>query len=383
MLNVVVERVTQLVNTFRPSRDLFSPKPFPCDQLTKETQHIHDSPSMPVVGDASFKIPWGKTLLGLLVSAAAVIYFSGQIDFGQLGDALGAAEIGPIVWAVVVIVVTGLAKAWRWQWLYYPEKPTIKPTYYAIMTGQLLNLVSPIPRLGDVARLYQMQTSSNVPAGTTLGTIVSEKSFDLLLTVLLAIAIVPFFTIPDIVSEQVFSLAVVAVVLLAILYLLVFQAERILGLTQTITRPLPTKLASFVNKLAKRSLQGLAVLKHGRVTVFLIVLSAGIGMLSNLTPYLIFRAFNMPYGIAEALLMNAVVTLSISVPSAPGRIGTFESFVFAVLFLLGFGDEAVSLAYALVYHAVVVVPTLIIGGVTLALSDWRLRDLFGRGDSDV
>ncbi len=325
-------------------------------------------------------IPWGKTLLGLLLSVASVVYFSTQIDYAQLGDAMRSAKVGPIVWAVVVIFATGLAKAWRWQWLYYPDKPTFKPTYFAIMTGQLLNIVSPIPRLGDVARLYQMQTSSKIPAGTTLGTIVSEKSFDLLLTVLLAIAIVPFFTIPDIVSEQVFSLAVIAVVLLGILYVLVFQAERILSLTQTLTRPLPKRFADFVNKLAKRSLQGLAVLKHGRVTVFLILLSAGIGVLSILTPYFIFLAFDMPFGIAEALLMNAVVTLSISVPSAPGRIGTFESFVFAVLFLLGFGDEAVSLAYALVYHAVVVVPTLIIGGITLALSDWKLRELFNRSN---
>lgn len=323
-----------------------------------------------------FRISWGKTLIGLLVSAACIYYFSQQVNLAQLGDAFLTANVGPIIWAVVIIVMTGLAKAWRWRWLYYPDVPEFGPTYRSIMSGQVLNLVVPIPRVGDVARLYQMQASSGIPAGRTLGTIVSEKSFDLLLTVLLALAIVPFVAIPDIVSQQVFSFALIAIFLLLVLYVLVYQAERILNLTALVVRPLPTGVGDFVMKLAKRSLQGLAVLKDGRITLFLILLSAGIGVLSFLTPLFIFRAFNMPFGVVEALLMNAIVTLSISVPSAPGRIGTFESFVFAVFLLLGFQDESISLAYALVYHAVVVVPTLIIGGITLSLSDWKFRELW-------
>ena len=319
-----------------------------------------------------YRIPWGKTLVGLLISLASIAYFSTQVDFSQLRGALLSAKVGPIVWGVVVILITGAAKAWRWQWLYYPATPVFSPVYRSIMSGQMLNLISPIPRLGDLARLYQMQTSSQIPAGTTLGTIVSEKSFDLLLTVLLGLAIIPFFAIPDIVSQQMFSLAIVAVVLLAVLVLLVFQAERILSLVQAITRPLPTKVAAFLNKLADRSLQGLAVLKHGRVTVFLVLLSAGIGVLSFLTPLLVFQAFDMPYGVTEALLMNAFLSLSLTLPSAPGRIGAFESFVVAALVLFGSQDDVLNLAYAITYHAIAVIPILIIGALSLGLSDWRI-----------
>ncbi|MEM8860956.1 MAG: lysylphosphatidylglycerol synthase transmembrane domain-containing protein [Chloroflexota bacterium] len=322
-----------------------------------------------------YKIPWGRTIVGLLISAGCVWYFSRSIDVAQLGSAFQSARIGSIIWAVLVIVLTGFAKAWRWQWLYFPAVPKFWPTFQALMTGQVINLVSPIPRLGDVARLYQMQRSSQLTVGQTLGTIVTEKSFDLLLTVLLAVIIIPFFAVPDFISEQLLSLALVVVFLVVALYVVVFQAGRLLKLTEVVIRPLPERIGNFIYKLADRSLAGLAVLKNGRITFYLVLLSAGIGILSFLTPLLIFYAFDLPYGIAEALLMNAVLTLSISIPSAPGRIGTFETFVVSVLLLFGFQDEAVSLAYALVYHAVVVVPTLIIGGVALALSDWKLGDL--------
>lgn len=337
--------------------------------MTQQSDHI----TLPNnTAENRYRIPWGKTLLGLVISLASVAYFSTQVDFSQLRGALLSAKVGPIIWSIIVILVTGVAKAWRWQWLYYPAVPKFAPTYRSIMSGQMLNLISPIPRLGDLARLYQMQTSSQIPAGTTLGTIVSEKSFDLLLTVLLAIAIIPFFAIPEIVSQQMFSLAIIGVVLLAILYLLVFQADRILLLTQTMTRPLPTRVAGFINKLADRSLQGLAVLKHGRVTVFLVLLSAGIGVLSFLTPLLIFQAFDMPYGVTEALLMNAFLSLSLTLPSAPGRIGTFESFVVAGLVLFGSQDDLINLAYGITYHAIAVIPILIIGALSLGLSDWRI-----------
>ncbi|MEM9776146.1 MAG: lysylphosphatidylglycerol synthase transmembrane domain-containing protein [Chloroflexota bacterium] len=171
-----------------------------------------------------YKIPWGRTIIGLLISAGCVWYFSRSIDVSQLGDAFRSAKIGPIIWAVLVIVLTGFAKAWRWQWLYYPAVPKLRPTFQALMTGQVINLVSPIPRLGDVARLYQMQRSSQLTVGQTLGTIVTEKSFDLLLTVLLAVVIIPFFAVPHFISEQLISLALIVVFLVGALYVVVFQA---------------------------------------------------------------------------------------------------------------------------------------------------------------
>lgn len=322
------------------------------------------------------QIPWGRTVAGLLISAAAVYYFVRQVDVASLTDAFRTAKIGPIIWAIIVIVLTGLAKAWRWQWLYYPTVPKFRPTFRAIMTGQLLNLVSPIPRLGDVARLYQMQQSSQLPIGQTLGTLVSEKSFDLLLTVLLALVLIPLYSVPEFFSEQLFGLAVLALFLILVLYLFVYQAEVIIRLTKVCIRPFPTKISRFVLKLVDRGLAGLTVLKNGRITFYLVLLSVGIGILSFLTPLLLFFAFDLPLGLPEALLMNAVLALSLSIPSAPGRIGTFESFVVALLVVFGLTDHTVNLAYALVYHAVAVVTTMLIGGWTLAMSDWKVSELF-------
>ncbi|MFK7804663.1 MAG: lysylphosphatidylglycerol synthase transmembrane domain-containing protein [Anaerolineae bacterium] len=324
------------------------------------------------------KIPWGRTIAGLLISAVSIYYFTQQVDVASLTGAFRAAKIAPIVWATIVIIVTLLAKAWRWQWLYYPATPNFRPTFRSLMSGHLINLISPIPRLGDVARLYQMQQSSGMSIGQTLGTIVSEKSFDLLLTVLLALVIIPIYNVPDIVSQQVFSLGLVAVFLIVALYFFVYQAERILNLAKYCLRPFPAKISTFLYKLVDRSLLGLAVLKNGRITFYLILLSTGIGILSFLTPLLLFRAFDLPLGIPEALLMNAVLILSISIPSAPGRIGTFEALVLAVLLLFGLADSPTNLAFALVYHAVGLVSTLLIGGWALALSDWKLRELFKR-----
>jgi uncharacterized protein (TIRG00374 family) len=341
--------------------------------LAKNSDSIY-APS----GAKENKIPWVRTLVGLLVSAVSIYYFANQIDFAQLGDAFRSAKITPIFWAVVVLIITGFAKAWRWQWLYYPAVPKFRPTFHSIMSGQLINLLSPIPRLGDVARLYQMKQSSQIAVGQTLGTLVSEKSFDFLLTVLLAIVIIPIYNVPDFVSQQMFSLALIALFIIIALYFFVYQAERILKITAYCLRPFPEKISSFTYKLADRSLAGLAVLKHGRITLYLILLSTAIGILSFVTPLLLFVAFDLPLGLPEALLLNAVLLLSLSLPSAPGRIGTFEPIVVGILLLFGLSESPANWAFALMYHAVGLVTTLVIGGWSLAMSDWKISEIFNK-----
>jgi hypothetical protein len=76
---------------------------------------------------------------------------------------------------------------------------------------------------------------------------------------------------------------------------------------------------------------------------------------------------------ASPLLVLLAVTLVLALPSAPAGIGSLELGAVAALRLLGV-DEARALAFALVYHAMQVVPVTLLGlsGIRKAVRSARL-----------
>ena len=64
------------------------------------------------------------------------------------------------------------------------------------MISQMLNLLVSVIRLGELARMELMRREGR-PVGMTLGTIVLEKSLDLLTVQALLVLAVPLAILPD------------------------------------------------------------------------------------------------------------------------------------------------------------------------------------------
>lgn len=87
-------------------------------------------------------------------------------------------------WIVIVLIIgitSHLIRALRWQMLLEPvgKKPSLKNTFIAVMTGYFANLA--FPRLGEVTRCGVLHTTDKIPINRSLGTVITERSIDLLL----------------------------------------------------------------------------------------------------------------------------------------------------------------------------------------------------------
>ncbi len=328
-----------------------------------------------------------RYIFGLLIAAVCIWYLAKQVSLDDLRTALASAEILPIIAAILVILITGPAKTWRWQLLYDPAKP--KPpflaSYAALMVGQMVNIISPIARLGDVTRIFHLHQSSGVNRGETLGTMVSEKSFDSIFMLLTALILLPLITLPESIRGSLPSLAVVAIGLFVVLYLLAFRSQWVLMTFGRITQFFPARIQKRLDHMAASTLRGLTVLRNRNRLLLLLVSTAIITVLSIATPYILFAAFDLSLGLAEAMLLNFAVVLGLSLPGAPGRIGLFEGIVFTMLAYFGVADQSVQLGYAILYHLIVIVPPLFIGGMLAITSgyNWRESFRFMRADDDV
>jgi uncharacterized protein (TIRG00374 family) len=316
---------------------------------------------------------WLRIVVGIALSVGGIWLVTRQVDWDEFVAAVLSAETSLVLVGFAIVIATSAVKAWRWRFIFYPPEnmPPLKPTFWAIYLGQFINN-TPI-RVGELARAYTLSNETNVSTAQALGTIVVEKSLDLLMMVFTLALLLMVGLLPGFINNP-FMIAGSAFFLIALLFMITYRTDFVIRIVVRVASFLPQRLEQFVVRLAVSGLKGLAALRHPRLTLVLLGISMLIAFLSVLTPYVLFRAFDLPFSLAQAALLHLAITVSINIPSTPGRIGVFEGTVYIVLAWLGIENDALLLGFALTFHLVVLLPQLVLGGFAAARSNWSWRD---------
>lgn len=318
-------------------------------------------------------MPWLNLGLTIVLVIAGLWYLSTRVSLAAVGDALAAASMGYVILAVAIMLLTIVLKGWRWQLMFPSEQPPIRLTtaFWATALGQYVNLVVPFLRLGEVARVYALNQEAGTSAGRALGTLVVEKTLDLIFFGLTIVFVLPFVILPDYVNQPGPLLLILPLLILAALYLLAYQTELVIRVWRRIVSPLPDRLEAGLLRLAVAGLEGLASLRNRRLTLFLMVLSLVIAGLAVVLPYVLFPALDLPLTFLDAALIHIVVSIAIAPPSTPAKIGVFNGAAALMLWQFGLSDETAIAGYAILLYLVVVAPQILLGLVAASRSKWH------------
>ncbi len=316
-------------------------------------------------------------LLGVALMGWGLWYVTRSMTLADIGQSLRLARGEYIALATTVILLTLLLKAWRWQLLFFPavQRPPLAPAFWAMMLGQMLNTAVTFMRLGDVARVYALGQQTGLSKMRALGTLAVEKVLDWLMLALTLLILLPFIALPDFVAQQGGSVAATAVVACLALYLIAYQTPLVIRLLRTVAQRLHPFFGQRLLRWGISGLEGLAALRSHSLTLLLLAASALLAFLAVLTPWAVFLAFSLPYGLKEAALLNVVLLAAGAIPvPTPARLGVVE---FAVMFILrqfGLVNEAMAFSYAITYHLIVDLPKLILGAIALPRTGWRYHE---------
>jgi len=319
-------------------------------------------------------LSWLNVVIGLILLVWGLWYVVKHITLAEIGRALSLANPFYIALALLVFLLTLLAKAWRWQLQFTPQtaRPRFGAAFWALMLGQFVNTAVSFMRLGDLARVYALHQQTGISKMESLGTLVLEKTLDLLMLVLTLVVLLPFVVVPAFITEQGIVLGIAALLAFALLYLIAYQTRRVMLVTERVLRPLPAKLNRRLLQFAASGLAGLSAMRSKKVLIGLLARSVLIALLSVLMPYTLFPAFNLPFGLTEAILINLGVSVAAAIPvPTPAKVGVFE---FAIVFMMkqfGYNDEAVALSYAIVFHLIILGPQVVLGIIAAWHTDWR------------
>ena len=299
-----------------------------------------------------------RTVVGLVVSVAAVLLVVRSISVSQTAEAIGSAQWSGIGLVMAAIACDIAVRAWRWRALLRPIRPLSVPTVAVhLLIGYLANNALPA-RLGELARSHTLGRSQAVSRAAIVGTVAIERILDVVALVLLsAVAVV---LVPS--GEVLTAVVGTAVVLSALLLLVLALAVR--GVMPTPAWIAARIRASAMGESLRRLRQGLRIVVDRRA----LLEGAAATIVAWAFTAIAFAAaagsLGMQLSVAEVLLFAAGVNLATIVPAGPAYLGTFELAAASVAAAVGVSPVS-ALAMAIIVHVVIATMTTLGGLVAL------------------
>ena len=309
----------------------------------------------------------------LLVIAILLIYYSFKdINWEEFWAGLAGCNWWWIILSMIVGGLEFLLRALRWNLILRQihSNNKILNEYRGITIGNLSNFA--IPRIGEIVRCSVVADTDKVPFEKALGSVVAERSWDLICLFLLTIYI--FFSqneFGNFIRRHIFNsensflsntyLWIAAVVLILVGSMVAWFIAK--------------NQSAFTKKIKEKITATLSRLKDGFLAIFKmrqkwLFLSYTILLWISylLTSYMTILAFDQLHSlnINDALFLMIVGALGWAVPVQAG-IGSYHFIVSLALMQLYSLSQSESLAFATISHSSQAIVMIILGVISVVL----------------
>ncbi|HEX9090850.1 MAG TPA: lysylphosphatidylglycerol synthase transmembrane domain-containing protein [Anaerolineales bacterium] len=309
---------------------------------------------------------------GILISAIFLYLVLRKIDYTQLWQVLKAANYWWLIPGVMVYFVALWARSWRWHYLLRPLKAIPTTSMFPIVTmGYAGNNIFPA-RAGEVVRAVILKRKQGVPISASLATIIVERVFDgIVMLAFVFVNLAELTRLTDVSIDiagiklgireiaiwgSVAFFGALAVFLVAAMF--PKPTDRLV--TWLVERIAPARIRQQTLGISRRFLDGLESLRSPIDVLMVFVTSVIIWLLETVKYWFVMHAFSFSVSFFALMLMNGVVNLATTIPSAPGYLGTFDLPGIAVLQAYNISRE-VAASYTFVLHFALWFPVTVVG----------------------
>jgi uncharacterized protein (TIRG00374 family) len=306
--------------------------------------------------------------VGLVISIVFLYLALRGLHFDQVWKSLQTANYWWLIPGIVVYFMGVWVRAWRWHYLLRPLKPISTRKMFPIVTiGYMGNNIYPA-RAGEVLRAIVLKKHEGIPVSASLATVFIERVFDGV--VMLGFV---FLNLPELTKltgdsgfignirtlslwgAGAFTLALVIFLLAAAFPLVTEQL-----LEKYFIRLLPVRFREKILNITRRFLSGLESLRSPREALMVFITTVIIWLFETGKYWFVMHAFPFQVSFFALMLMNGIVNLATTLPSAPGYVGTFDAPGIALLTAYGVPGE-IAAGYTLVLHVALWVPITLLG----------------------
>jgi uncharacterized protein (TIRG00374 family) len=326
-------------------------------------------------------MPGRRALLLLLGAALGALFLYlavRRLDWQAFASEIGRAHPGQIALGMLCLFSYYGIKAERWKHLISPfAHASGRELQPAVLAGLAGNYV--FPHFGEVARAVLAGRLLQAPPSAFLGSIAIERFFDFLALLVMVLAVLlPLGGIDHEIRTASLAVAALCAALLGGVVLFVFRTEACIGFARRMLAPLSRKLAGKAAHHLRHARVGLGAIGAPQLLarIFGWSMLQWVAILGCVVFAL--RAVDAPVSVAGAVSVLLLNVIGLTLPAAPGHVGTVQLAFIAGLAPFGVADEE-AFAASVIYNALMVVPTVILGfpGLRRAGAELRARLLPG------
>lgn len=301
--------------------------------------------------------------LGLGVSAVFLWSALSGLNLQAVGQNIRQGNYLWLIPSVAVYFVAVWARTWRWDYMLRPLKRIpVRRLFPVVVIGYMGNNVYPF-RIGELLRSYVLHRREEIPVSASLATVIVERVFDGLVMLVFVFLALPLAPLPDNADwvRTIVTWASLAFFAALLVFLAMAARPKVAyAFMERLFSVLPSKWRDPILGVTARFLTGLESLKSWRAMVMLFLTSIVIWLLETIKYWFVMHAFDFEVTFFALMLMNGIVNLATTLPSAPGYVGTFDEPGIRVLTLYGVRPDLAA-AYTLVLHAALWLPITLLG----------------------
>ena len=303
--------------------------------------------------------------LSILLSAIFLWLAVRGVDWQETAQALAGAKYLMVVPITFVGFYILYVRAQRWRFfLRKLGHPGMRTLVAATNIGFMSNMLLPL-RAGEVIRPVLASRRERLPLSGVLATVFLERVFDMFTVLLLLGLAMSLLPVSDRVRGWGVTVTAGSLVVAAGLAFAGWRQDFVLTLLRRTFGIFPHALQQRLDSFASGFLRALSVLDSPAAILRAAALSLYIWMLIGVTNALGLLAFDLPVPLVlGAIAITPILSLAVSVPSAPGFLGAYQ--LGCILSLSIFGvNESRAIAYSIVMNLTTFLACVVAGMYSL------------------
>lgn len=309
------------------------------------------------------------------ITSLSLLYALWGVDYRKLGQVMMGADLRVLAPFFLFLVLFYLFTGLRWNLILRPlGRYSLQQSAPAMMIGFAGNNILPA-HMGELVRAVLFGRKFGKPGSSVLATLVVERILDvfaILFFYFLAILLIKPF--PESIRLGAVTAALITGLLSALIFLFLFFPKWFQTVFLRLGFWLPTGLREKINTLLENAVNGLSALKSPGVVLGMLIFSLLKWSAGGAMVWFALQGFDVRISFNVSMVVIAVTALAVTVPSAPGYIGTLQAaFIFA---LTPFGiPREVALAASVLYVIAQWVPVTLIGGLLFFSTGLKIPEM--------
>lgn len=307
----------------------------------------------------------------LTLTVVFLVLFFRNSDPGGVWTLVRSTSVGWLLCGFAANFLALVCRAERWRTILDPDNsPPFYPTFFATALGFMTSTILPI-RAGDVVRPALLSRRTNIRFSAALGTVLTERVLDLMSILVLFLIFVGtsgrhFATDPRTSTHFVYIKTAAIVAGCGVLLLggfvvgLFFSRELVRKAHGWLARFLPARFRDSWMNFFDSFVASLDIASHPTALTRVILFTAAIWMFLCSQFFFVVLALGHPLPFTASFFVTGMTIIGLMIPT-PGGVGGFhKACQIALTSFYGFSIDA-SVAVALLFHLVGVLPVIITG----------------------